>query len=83
VYKNTSESLLLLTAIIIGPVILTLQQGIVPIFKKIAHDNNASIFLVLHLSKSWQWPGIVAMVVLGLLLMLLAVRRYTHAVAKT
>lgn len=76
------HNVLLLVAIIIAPVILILQQGIVPIFKKLSNDGNPSIFLALHLPEQWQWYGIVGMIMLGLVILALAVKGYRRAASK-
>lgn len=78
--KTPQQNILLLVGVTIGPVILILQQGIVPIFKKLSHDGNASIFLALHLPKSWQWLGITGIILVGLYILSLAIKTYNRAI---
>src|SRR5690606_35083238 len=43
-------------------------QGLVPLVMKILGIDNPSWFLALHLPPAWQWPTIIFMIAVGLLM---------------
>lgn len=53
-------------------IIALVPQGIVPMVFKLSGSSVTSWFLALHVDEPWQWPVIVAMIVLGLTLLAVA-----------
>lgn len=49
-------------------------QGLVPIILKLLHVDIKALFLAFYLPKAYQWPFMLAMVVLGAMLLGIAIK---------
>jgi hypothetical protein len=72
----------LLYVTVVGPTlgsIALFPQGMIPLIMKLTGNVERVWFLPLHLPDAWQWPAIIAMMLLGLLMYAAAARMYlTH-----
>lgn len=59
--------------------IAAVPQGIVPAVMKLTGQTEPVWFLALYAPEAWQWPVVVAMVLLGLALLLVAFQLYRTA----
>ncbi|RJL30518.1 hypothetical protein D5H75_23480 [Bailinhaonella thermotolerans] len=63
-------------------VIALFPQGLVPLVMKLSGEIARVWFLALHLPDPWQWPTVIAMILLGLTSLTLCVHLYRRSTAR-